>query len=635
MSVEEAPVKKSRAAASTGTATKTAAKPRTRTTAAKAGEAESSGDEAPKKRTRTVKAAEDGTAPKAEKPASRVAQAEPVQVPPPARQAAEASPQAEPTYQGRRALESSMQEQRREPEPMRTPQQQQQQPSNSGGPSQGPYNGTQQGGQQPRDGGNSSSRRRRRSKAGGPSGGYDGQQGGQRPGGQQHSHQQRHGSGQGGYQFRYESQAFQQQIRNAAPPVITIQELNEKTDEEVLELARSLEIPNLSRMPRSEMQINILRAYVEQEEGSVFGDGVLEIIEDGFGFLRGARYLPAPDDVYVSQSQIRRFGLRTGDRVCGQARAPKDNEKFASLIRVEAVNGIDPETARRRPSFDNLTPIFPLEMINLETQPNILSTRMLNLVAPIGRGQRGLIVSPPKAGKTMLLKSIANGISTNSPDIHLMVCLIGERPEEVTDMRRSIDGEVIYSTFDEPVEDHAKVAEMALERAKRLVEGGRDVVILLDSITRLARAYNLAVPPSGRTLSGGMDPVALYPPKRFFGAARNIEGGGSLTVVSTCLIDTGSRMDDVIYEEFKGTGNMELHLDRKLAERRIYPAIDVQRSGTRREELLLGEHDLKQVWTMRRMVSMLGGSEGTELLLGRLAKTQTNAEFLETLTKDV
>jgi len=362
---------------------------------------------------------------------------------------------------------------------------------------------------------------------------------------------------------------------------------------------------------------------------------VREIIEAGFGFPRGERFLPGPDDIYVSQSQIRRFGLRTGDRVSGQVRPPKDNEKFFSLLRVEAVNGVDPETARRRPSFDKLTPIFPLEQIHLETTSNILSTRLLDLVAPIGRGQRGLIVSPPKAGKTLLLKSIANGITTNNPDMHLMVCLIGERPEEVTDMRRSVDGEVISSTFDEPVEDHTKVAEMALERAKRLVEAGRDVTILLDSITRLARAYNLAVPPSGRTLSGGIDPVALYPPKRFFGAARNIEGGGSLTIVSTCLIDTGSRMDDVIYEEFKGTGNMELHLDRKLAERRIYPAIDIQRSGTRREELLLGDAVLKQVWTMRRMVSVLGGSEGTEALLGRLAKTKANSEFLENLTKDI
>ena len=418
------------------------------------------------------------------------------------------------------------------------------------------------------------------------------------------------------------------------PPHVTIAELEAKTAEELAEMARELEIPSFSRLPKQEQMVRLLRAQTEKD-GQIFGDGILEIIEDGFGFLRGPRFLPGPDDIYVSQSQIRRFGLRTGDRISGQVRPPKDNEKFFSLLRVEAVNGIDAETARRRPSFDSLTPIFPLELINLETAPNILSTRLLNLVAPIGRGQRGLIVSPPKAGKTMLLKAIANGISSNCPDIHLMVCLIGERPEEVTDMRRSIEGEVISSTFDEPVEDHTKVAEMALERAKRLVEGGRDVVILLDSITRLARAYNLAVPPSGRTLSGGIDPVALYPPKRFFGAARNIEGGGSLTVVSTCLIDTGSRMDDVIYEEFKGTGNMELHLDRKLAERRIYPSIDIQRSGTRREELLLDESTLRQVWTMRRMVSMLGGSEGTELLLSRLSKTQANDEFLETLNRDV
>jgi transcription termination factor Rho len=422
--------------------------------------------------------------------------------------------------------------------------------------------------------------------------------------------------------------------RNGSQSHLNVAELENKPIEELYELAKTMDIQGHSRMKRPDLISKLLQVQTEQE-GNIFGDGVLEIIEDGFGFLRGPRFLHGPDDIYVSQSQIRRFGLRTGDRVSGQVRPPKDNEKFFSLLRVEAVNGVDPETARRRPSFDTLTPIFPLELINLETLPNILSTRLLNLVAPIGRGQRGLIVSPPKAGKTILLKSIANGITTNCPDMHLMVCLIGERPEEVTDMRRSVEGEVISSTFDEPVEDHTKVAEMALERAKRLVEGGRDVTILLDSITRLARAYNLAVPPSGRTLSGGIDPVALYPPKRFFGAARNIEGGGSLTIVATCLVDTGSRMDDVIYEEFKGTGNMELHLDRKLAERRIYPSIDIQRSGTRREELLLDENTLRQVWTMRRMVSMLGGTEGTELLLGRLSKTQTNDEFLLTLNKDV
>ncbi|HUG17227.1 MAG TPA: transcription termination factor Rho [Thermomicrobiales bacterium] len=417
-------------------------------------------------------------------------------------------------------------------------------------------------------------------------------------------------------------------------PTLNIIELDQKELTELQEMARELEVPNFQRYRKPDLIIRILQAQTEAQ-GFKYGEGVLDVIEDGFGFLRGERYLPGPDDIYVSQSQIRRFGLRTGDKVSGQIRPPKDNEKFHSLLRVEAVNGLDPETARRRPNFDTLTPIFPLELIDLETQPHVISTRLLNLVAPIGRGQRGLIVSPPKAGKTLILKAIANGVTTNYSDIHLMVCLIGERPEEVTDMKRSVDGEVVSSTFDEPVEDHTKVAEMALDRAKRLVEGGRDVVILLDSITRLARAYNLAVPPSGRTLSGGIDPIALYPPKRFFGAARNIEGGGSLTIVATCLVDTGSRMDDVIYEEFKGTGNMELHLDRKLAERRIYPAIDIQRSGTRREDLLLDENTLRQVYTMRRMVSMLGGSEGTELLLGRLAKTPNNGEFLVSLTRDM
>ncbi|MEX2425284.1 MAG: transcription termination factor Rho [Thermomicrobiaceae bacterium] len=416
--------------------------------------------------------------------------------------------------------------------------------------------------------------------------------------------------------------------------IVTISELESKNIDELQEMARDLEVTGYSRLKKRDLISRVLQKQTEQQ-GNIYGEGVLDIIEDGFGFLRGERYLPGPNDIYVSQSQIRRFGLRTGDWISGHVRPPKDNEKYYSLLRVEAVNGMDPESARRRPNFDHMTPIFPLEQIKLETAPNILATRIVDLVAPVGRGQRGLLVSPPKAGKTLLLKAIANGITSNYEDIHLMVCLIGERPEEVTDMRRSVDGEVISSTFDEPVEDHTKVAEMALERSKRMVESGRDVVILLDSITRLARAYNLAVPPSGRTLSGGIDPVALYPPKRFFGAARNIEGGGSLTIISTCLVDTGSRMDDVIYEEFKGTGNMELHLDRKLAERRIYPAIDVQRSGTRREELLLDENTLRQVWTMRRMVSMLGGTEGTELVLGRLSKTGTNDEFLQTLNKDL
>ena len=349
--------------------------------------------------------------------------------------------------------------------------------------------------------------------------------------------------------------------------------------------------------------------------------------------MRRRGLMPSPDDVYVSSSHVRRFGLRAGDRVAGIPRPPKKGEKYWGLVRVDTVNGVDPETARRRPHFDALTPIHPIELINLETDPKNLSQRLVNLVNPIGKGQRALVVSPPKAGKTMLLKAIANGISTNYPDILLMVALIGERPEEVTDMRRSVKGEVISSTFDEPTENHTHVAEMALEIAKRQVETGRDVVILLDSITRLSRAYNLALPPSGRTLTGGIDPVALYPPKRFFGAARKLEEGGSLTIIATCLVDTGSRMDDVIYEEFKGTGNSELILDRKLSEKRIFPSIDVQRSGTRREELLLEEPVLKMVWTMRRMLSAVGTNEGIELLLNRLSKTDSNAEFLASLTK--
>jgi len=474
----------------------------------------------------------------------------------------------------------------------------------------------------------------------------DRRDGGQRDGGQQRGdsngasdHPRHQDQGRGFNRNRPQRDRDRDRERNSDlilrdTPLLSVSDLDAKQFDELHTIARDLNIVNYQRYKKIDLIGKILQAQSEAA-GYKYGEGVLDIIEDGFGFLRGERYLPGPDDIYVSQSQIRRFGLRTGDKISGQIRPPKESEKFHSLLRVEAVNGVDPEVARRRPNFDTLTPIFPLELIDLETQPHIISTRLLNLVAPIGRGQRGLIVSPPKAGKTIILKAIANGVTSNYQDIHLMVCLIGERPEEVTDMKRSVDGEVVSSTFDEPVEDHTKVAEMVLERSKRLVEGGRDVVILLDSITRLARAYNLAVPPSGRTLSGGIDPIALYPPKRFFGAARNIEGGGSLTIVATCLVDTGSRMDDVIYEEFKGTGNMELHLDRKLAERRIYPSIDIQRSGTRREDLLLDEQELRQVYTMRRMVSMLGGTEGTELVLARLAKTPTNAEFLVTLTKDM
>lgn len=415
---------------------------------------------------------------------------------------------------------------------------------------------------------------------------------------------------------------------------MNIAELEVRTLSDLHDMARELEIPSYARLRKQDLIMKLMHAQTEQM-GNSFSSGILDIVSDGFGFLRSDRMLPGPDDVYVSQSQIRRFGLRTGDRVAGQVRPPKENERYFSLLRVELINGIDPETARNRPHFDQLTPIFPNEQLKLATEPHVLATRLVDLVSPIGRGQRGLIVSPPKAGKTMLMKAIANGITTNHPDVHLMVLLVGERPEEVTDMRRSVKGEVISSTFDESVEDQTKVTEMTLERAKRLVENGQDVVVLMDSITRVARAYNLDMPPSGRTLSGGIDPVALYPPKRFFGAARNIEHGGSLTIIATCLVETGSRMDDVIYEEFKGTGNSELVLERRLAEKRIYPAIDITRSSTRREELLLGPDLMRQVWTMRRMVSMLNDNEGTELVLTRLAKTRSNEEFLATLGRNI
>jgi len=414
---------------------------------------------------------------------------------------------------------------------------------------------------------------------------------------------------------------------------LNIVELEAMTLSELREMAKEQEISGYSRLKKQDLIIRLLRAKAEQM-GYIFSGGVLEIVQEGIGFLRSDHLLPGPDDVYVSQSQIRRFGLRTGDLVIGQVRPPKDTEKYYGLLRVEAVNGLDPETAKRRPHFVSLTPIFPQEMFRLETKPHIPATRLIDMIAPIGRGQRGLIVSPPKAGKTMLLKQIANGITTNYNDVHLMVVLIGERPEEVTDMDRSVEAEVVAATFDDPVQTQVRVAEMALERAKRLVEGGLDVVILLDGITRLTRAYNLTVPPSGRTLSGGIDPGALYPPKRFFGAARNVEDGGSLTIVATCLVETGSRMDDVIYEEFKGTGNMELHLSRRLAEKYIFPAFDIERSSTRREELLLDQETLSRIWTLRRMIDAIGVVEALPPILTRLAKTKDNREFLDTLNKD-
>ena len=357
-------------------------------------------------------------------------------------------------------------------------------------------------------------------------------------------------------------------------------------------------------------------------------EGVLEVLPDGYGFLRSDNYLSGAKDVYVSPSQIRRFSLKTGDKVLGKGRIPKEGEKFQALLYVQAVNKLPPEEASKRTPFEYLTPIFPDNKLNLETNPKELSNRLIDLIAPIGKGQRGMIVSPPKAGKTILLKKIANSITINHPENELIVLLIDERPEEVTDMQRSITGEVIYSTFDELPEHHIKVAEMVLERAQRLVEHKKDVVILLDSITRLARAYNLTIPPTGRTLSGGLDPGALHKPKRFFGAARNIEFGGSLTVIATALIETGSRMDDVIFEEFKGTGNMELHLDRKLSEKRIFPAIDINRSGTRREELLLTQRELESIWAIRKAMSNMGTAEVTEMIINKLMQTRTNEEFV-------
>lgn len=407
------------------------------------------------------------------------------------------------------------------------------------------------------------------------------------------------------------------------------------------QMAINLEIPNAARLKKENLILRIRQIEAEKEGLEVRG-GVLEIMSEGVGFLR-SNYQVGPEDVYVSQAQLRRYELRAGDLVIGHVRPPREAEKHYGLLKVESINGISPEEARLRPTFESLTPIFPDKRFDLETDRTILSTRLINLIAPIGRGQRGLIVSPPKAGKTTILKQVANSIAIQYPDVHLIMVLIGERPEEVTDVDRTVEAEVVASTFDEPVSSHVRAAEIALDRAKRLVELGRDVVILMDSLTRLARAYNLVVNPSGRTLSGGMDPSALYPPKRFFGAARNLEEGGSLTIIATALIDTGSRLDDVVYEEFKGTGNMELHLSRKLQERRTFPAINLESSSTRREELLLGPDLLQRVWLMRRMyLQMIGqppqgagldAAVATEAILQRLSKTKSNQEFLENLSE--
>ncbi len=415
---------------------------------------------------------------------------------------------------------------------------------------------------------------------------------------------------------------------------MTIAELKEKNITELTKIARSLELPGASGLRKHDLIFKILQAQSEKE-GHIFAEGVLEILPDGYGFLRSPdyNYLPGPDDIYVSPSQIRKFDLKTGDTISGQVRPPNEGEKYFALVKIEAVNFESPDEARNKILFDNLTPLYPQERLKLETVKENISARVMDLLTPLGKGQRGLIVSPPRAGKTMLLQNVANSITTNHPEVVLMVLLIDERPEEVTDMQRSVKGEVISSTFDEPAARHVQVAEMVIEKAKRLVEHKRDVVILLDSITRLARAYNTIVPPSGKVLSGGVDSNALQRPKRFFGSARNIEEGGSLTIIATALIDTGSRMDDVIFEEFKGTGNSEIILDRKLVDKRTFPAIDIQRSGTRKEELLIPKEDLQRIWVLRKVLNPLSPVEAMELLIERLAKAGSNSEFLAKMSQ--
>ncbi len=414
---------------------------------------------------------------------------------------------------------------------------------------------------------------------------------------------------------------------------MTIAELKEKNITELTKIARTLELPGASGLRKQDLIFKILQAQSEKE-GHIFAEGVLEILPDGYGFLRSPdyNYLPGPDDIYVSPSQIRKFDLKTGDTISGQVRPPHEGEKYFALVKIEAVNFESPDEARNKILFDNLTPLYPQERLKLETTRENASARVMDLLTPLGKGQRGLIVSPPRAGKTMLLQNVANSITTNHPEVVLMVLLIDERPEEVTDMQRSVKGEVISSTFDEPAARHVQVAEMVIEKAKRLVEHKRDVVILLDSITRLARAYNTIVPPSGKVLSGGVESNALQRPKRFFGSARNIEEGGSLTIIATALIDTGSRMDDVIFEEFKGTGNSEIILERKLVDKRVFPAIDIQRSGTRKEELLIPREDLSRIWVLRKVLNPLSPVEAMELLIDKLSKTKSNGEFLANMS---
>ena len=411
-----------------------------------------------------------------------------------------------------------------------------------------------------------------------------------------------------------------------------IEDIKRQPISELAKLAKELEVPGASGMRRQDLIFSILQTQAEKN-GVISGSGVLEILPDGFGFLRAVdyNYLPSPDDIYISPSQIRRFSLRTGDTVSGEVRPPKEGEKYFALLKVDEVNFESPEAARDKILFDNLTPLYPDEKLNLEFNPENLSTRIMDMFTPIGKGQRGLIVSPPRAGKTVLLQDIAHSITANHKEVTLMVLLIDERPEEVTDMQRSVAGEVISSTFDEPATRHVQVAEMVIEKAKRLVEHRKDVVILLDSITRLARAYNTVVPPSGKVLSGGVDSNALHKPKRFFGAARNIENGGSLTIISTALIDTGSRMDEVIFEEFKGTGNMEVHLDRRIADRRIFPAFDLIRSGTRKEELLIAKANLNRIWILRRLLQEMNPVDAMEFIISKIRKTDTNKEFLESM----